>query len=215
MAARVPPNTPARKPLSPPQPAAVKPMSQPAVEVASTDDLQIVVAPGGTLTAPGDASVAAACQPQDFQTGDRVLLTTDAGQLVREAVLPACHEEVASAQEKGLAIPSPRFSVTLPQITWREGDAWVLQIGSRRWPVTASTLSQHGWSITVSAEGGVVAGPVDGRCAEQEPQEVPAQPVALAADGSPEASAPPASTGSVSCPAGSTSISGGDPATAP
>lgn len=216
MAARVPPVTQVLKPLSPkPLAAAAKPASQPQVAVASTEDLEILVATEATATAAGGASVAAGCQHQDFQTGDRVLLTTDAALLVREAVLPACHREVPSAQGMDPAITSSHFRVTLPEITWREGDAWVLQIGSRRWPVTASTLSQYGWSIAVSAEGGVVAGPVDGRCGKQEPQEVHAQPVPLVAAGGTNPSSPPVSADSLSCPADSSSVTEGAPAAAP
>lgn len=198
----------------PPGPEAAKATTQPQGAVSSTDDLLILVAGGGTSSSPGDASVAAVCQPQDFQTGDRVLLTTDAGLLVREAVLPACEPEVVADPATGAAPSSPRFSVTLPEIPWREGDAWVLQIGSRQWPVMASTLSEYGWSIAVTAEGGVVAGPVERHCREQELPEAPAWAVTLAENASAKPSTAPASTGSPSCSAGSSPVSAGAAAAA-
>ena len=86
-------------------------------------------------------------------------LTTGTGVLVHETVLPECQREVISAPGTGVAITSPRFAVTLPKIAWRSGDAWVLEIGMRSWPVTASTLSEYGWSIAVSAQTGITAGP--------------------------------------------------------
>lgn len=147
------------KPVTSGPGAAVEPAGGPQGTFWSVEDLDIVVAPGGTVSASGDALAAAGCQSQDFHAGDRVLLTTASGALVREAVLPACHREVVSAPSTAAAVPSPRFQLTLPEIAWRSGDAWVLQIGARSWPVTASALSAFGWSIAVTAEAGVTAGP--------------------------------------------------------
>lgn len=143
-----------------PRPAATKPTGRPSGALSFTNDLQVVVAPGGTVTVPGEASVAAGCQPQDFSAGDRVLLTTDTGALVHETTLPVCQRHVVSAPGTGVAVTSPRFSLTLPKIAWRDGDAFVLQVGAHHWPVTASTLAQHRWSIAVTAQEGVTAGPV-------------------------------------------------------
>ena len=140
------------------QPAAARPSASPQSTLASPTDLHVVVAPGGAVTAPGNESVAAGCQPQDFHAGDPVRLLTNSGATVHETVLPACQREVIPAAGTGVAISSPRFFVTLPQIAWRTGDAWVLQIGTHRWPVTASTLSEYGWSIAVTARAGVTAG---------------------------------------------------------
>ena len=153
------------KPAVPgPRPAAGKPNPAPAGlpqgAVVSPSDLDIVVAPGGTVSTAGDESVAAGCALQGFQAGDRVRLTTDSGATVREAVLPACQREVIPAPGTGVAITAPRFRVTLRTIPWRAGDTWVLHIGTHRWPVTASGLSAYGWSVTVTADTGVTAGPI-------------------------------------------------------